>query len=56
MMSSQAPMFLRSDNGPEFVSQAILGWLAEAKIDRPDRPRQTVAERRRRKLQWQVPR
>ncbi len=28
-----APMFLRSDNGPEFVSTAILSWLAEAKID-----------------------
>jgi len=28
-----APMFLRSDNGPEFVSKAILQWLMEAKID-----------------------
>src|SRR5207249_11653530 len=28
-----APAFLRSDNGPEFVSKAILEWLAEAKID-----------------------
>ena len=28
-----APMFLRSDNGPEFVSHAILSWLAEAKIE-----------------------
>jgi putative transposase len=28
-----APVFLRSDNGPEFVSKAILEWLAEAKID-----------------------
>jgi len=28
-----APAFLRSDNGPEFVSHAILEWLAEAKID-----------------------
>jgi putative transposase len=28
-----APMFLRSDNGREFVSKAILEWLAEAKID-----------------------
>ena len=26
-------MFLRSDNGPEFVSHAILSWLAEAKIE-----------------------
>ena len=28
-----AAAFLRSDNGPEFVSKAILEWLAEAKID-----------------------
>jgi putative transposase len=28
-----APRYLRSDNGPEFVSRAILGWLAEAGID-----------------------
>lgn len=28
-----APRFLRSDNGPEFVSRAILRWLADAKID-----------------------
>jgi putative transposase len=24
---------LRSDNGPEFVSRAILSWLADAKIE-----------------------
>ena len=28
-----APMFLRSDNGPEFISNRILLWLTEAKID-----------------------
>ena len=28
-----APAFLRSDNGPEFVSKAILEWLTGAKID-----------------------
>jgi putative transposase len=28
-----APMFLRSDNGPEFVSHAILDWLTKAKIE-----------------------
>lgn len=28
-----APRHLRSDNGPEFVSSAILRWLAEAHID-----------------------
>jgi putative transposase len=27
-----APLFLRSDNGPEFVSHAILEWIAEAGI------------------------
>jgi putative transposase len=28
-----APKYLRSDNGPEFVSRAVLKWLAETKID-----------------------
>ena len=28
-----APRYLRSDNGPEFVSRAILRWLAQANID-----------------------
>jgi putative transposase len=28
-----APRFLRSDNGPEFVSRAILQWLCRADID-----------------------
>jgi len=28
-----APRHLRSDNGPEFVSRAILRWLAEAGIE-----------------------
>ena len=28
-----APKYLRSDNGPEFVSKAILKWLTEANID-----------------------
>lgn len=28
-----APKYLRSDNGPEFVSRAILKWLATANID-----------------------
>jgi putative transposase len=28
-----APRYLRSDNGPEFISAAILRWLAEEKID-----------------------
>ena len=28
-----APTFLRSDNGPEFVSRAVLHWLGEAGIE-----------------------
>ena len=28
-----APIYLRSDSGPEFVSIAILKWIAEAKIE-----------------------
>ena len=28
-----APKVLRSDNGPEFVSRALLSWIANAKID-----------------------
>jgi putative transposase len=28
-----APAYLRSDSGPEFVSQAILKWLSENRID-----------------------
>ncbi len=28
-----APRYLRSDNGPEFVSKAILKWLGKASID-----------------------
>ena len=27
-----APLFLRSDNGPEFVSHAILEWIAKSGI------------------------
>ena len=43
-----APAFLRSDNGPEFVSKAILEWLAAAKIDTalidPGKPWQNGAD------------
>jgi putative transposase len=28
-----APLFMRSDNGPEFVSRAILEWIVESKIE-----------------------
>ncbi len=30
-----APLFLRSDNGPEFVSRAILEWIAQPASPRP---------------------
>lgn len=30
-----APAFLRSDNGPEFVSRALPGWITQAGIERP---------------------
>jgi putative transposase len=43
-----APRYLRSDNGPEFVSQAILEWLAKAHIDTvlndPGKPWQNGAD------------
>ena len=43
-----APRFLRSDNGPEFVSHAILEWLGKAKIDTalndPGKPWQNGAD------------
>jgi putative transposase len=43
-----APRFLRSDNGPEFVSNAILEWLTGAKIDTalidPGKPWQNGAD------------
>ena len=29
-----APVFLRSDNGPEFVSRALLKWITEASAPR----------------------
>jgi putative transposase len=42
-----APKHLRSDNGPEFVSRAVLRWLAEAKIETalidPGKPWQNAA-------------
>jgi putative transposase len=28
-----APKYLRSDNGPEFISRAVLRWVTEAQID-----------------------
>lgn len=53
-----APCYLRSDNGPQFVSRAILKWAADNGMDMalsdPGKPWQN--ERRGRKLQRQVPR
>lgn len=43
-----APRYLRSDNGPEFVSHAILEWLSKAHIDTalndPGKPWQNGAD------------
>ena len=43
-----APRHLRSDNGPEFVSQAILDWLANERIETalidPGKPWQNGAD------------
>lgn len=43
-----APMYLRSDNGPEFVSQAVLDWLSHEKIETafidPGKPWQNGAD------------
>ena len=33
MSQHGAPVYLRSDSGPEFVSRAILQWLADARIE-----------------------
>ena len=52
-----APRYLRSDNGPEFVSRAILEWLADERHrDGAHRSGQALAERHQRVLQRQVPR
>ena len=43
-----APLYLRSDNGPEFVSHAVLKWLRQAGIDTalidPGKPWQNGAD------------
>jgi putative transposase len=43
-----APKYLRSDNGPEFVSKAVLKWLLESNIDTalidPGKPWQNGAD------------
>jgi len=43
-----APKYLRSDNGPEFVSKAVLRWLLQSNIDTalidPGKPWQNGAD------------
>ena len=51
-----APRYLRSDNGPEFVSSRSALDRRTGDRNRADRARQAVAERHRRELQRQVPR
>jgi len=46
-----APAFLRSDNGPEFISQALQNWCEDSTTtsrpkSRQDRPRRTVSRNR----------
>jgi putative transposase len=45
---NDAPRYLRSDNGPEFVSRAILEWLAASGIETalidPGKPWQNGAD------------
>ena len=52
-----APLYLRSDNGPEFVSRALLKWIIDQGIDTalidPGKPWQNGAGG---ELQRQVPR
>jgi putative transposase len=58
-----APLYLRSDNGPEFVSRALLKWIVDLGIETAlidpgpfDKLRvRAVAERRAGELQRQVP-
>ena len=45
-----APRFLRSDNGPEFVSRKLLRWIVAQKIDIALIDPGNMAERRRREL------
>ena len=45
------PEFIRSDNGPEFVAQAVQEWIAARVQDALHQAWQPVAERLQRKLQ-----
>ena len=51
-----APAFLRSDNGPEFVSRALLSWITEQGIHTALINPEAVAEWRRREFQRQISR
>ena len=52
-----APRYLRFDNGPEFVSTAVLKWVSQEGIETAHiAPGKPLAERDRRERQRQVPR
>lgn len=52
-----APLFMRSDNGPEFVSRTVLDWIAQSSIaTTPIDPWQALAERQQRELRRQAAR
>lgn len=51
-----APKILRSGNGPEFVSRALLRWAGNENLDMAlIDPGEAVTERDHRELQRQVP-
>ncbi len=51
-----APRYLRSDNGPDFVSMAVLRWGGPGeRRDRLHSARHALAGRNGRELQWHVP-
>ena len=51
-----APAFIRSDNGPEFIAQAIRDWIAAVGLRRLTSSQEAPGKRILRELQWQVQR